>query len=114
MREHVISELRDGSPAQLAGVRKGDRVRSVNYINVENENTIQVAERVRQIHDTALANVMNESNLPYTTTVLQLLVLDEKTEAFFRKRNLTLTEETPNLKVIGTPMRKPVLENNAV
>ena len=57
MREHIVSELRNGSPAQTAGVRKGDRVVSVNNVYVENENTIQVAERVRQIHDTALAFV---------------------------------------------------------
>lgn len=113
MREHVVSELRNGSPAQAAGVRKGDRVISVNNVYVENENTIQVAERVRQIHDAALASVLNESNLPYTTTVLQLLVVDGKTDTFYRKRNMVISSELPNVKVVGSqPLRKVPCENN--
>ncbi|CAG2121941.1 unnamed protein product, partial [Medioppia subpectinata] len=69
---HYIGRVNADSPAQLAGLREGDRIIEVNSVNISNETHRQVVERIKSIP--------NE---------IKLLVIDETT----RLSSETLTSE---------------------
>src|SRR6218665_323248 len=56
-----IGKVDDDSPAMLAGLREGDRIVEVNFVNISNENHRQVVERIKSIpNETRLLVVDNE------------------------------------------------------
>ncbi|XP_068177549.1 Na(+)/H(+) exchange regulatory cofactor NHE-RF2 isoform X2 [Antennarius striatus] len=71
----VIRRVEPGSPADLAGLRPGDRLVEVNGENVENETHQQVVNRICEF--------------PHRT---RLLVTDRDTDSFLRGRGLACTE----------------------
>ncbi|CAG2119860.1 unnamed protein product [Medioppia subpectinata] len=74
---HYIGKVNADSPAQLAGLREGDRIIEVNCVNISNESHRQVVERIKLIP--------NET---------KLLVIDEKT----RLSSETLVSEESDRK----------------
>jgi len=87
------------SPAESAGLREGDRIVEVNGTNVSMENHQQVVERVKTVAD--------------ETT---FLVVDDRTEEYYRERKIVVSSRLANVEVLETPPRGPrdcdVINNN--
>lgn len=79
---HFIAMLSGDGAARKAGLRLADRIIEVDFVNVTNENYVQVAERIE---------------LAKKTRVMQLLVADEFTDEYFASRSMTITSRVPNI-----------------
>jgi C-terminal processing protease CtpA/Prc len=75
-----IGKVDDGSPAEAAGLREGDRIIEVNGTNIGNENHAQVVERIKAVPDEVL-----------------FLVVDPDTDAYYHKRNIIITGDMENI-----------------
>ncbi|XP_075994869.1 Na(+)/H(+) exchange regulatory cofactor NHE-RF2 isoform X2 [Genypterus blacodes] len=71
-----IRKVEQGSPAEAAGMRAGDRVVEVNGDNVEKETHHQVVQRIKAVDQET-----------------RLLVVDRETDEMLRNLRLTATEE---------------------
>ena len=61
-----VDRVEEGSPAQKAGVKEGDRVVEVNGVNINHENHKQVVARIKLVeHET------------------RLLIVDKKCDQYF-------------------------------
>nr|XP_039271903.1 uncharacterized protein LOC120346265 [Styela clava] len=69
-----IEEVASGSPASDAGLCIGDRIVEVGGVNIEREKSSDVVKRIRMSGDQ-----------------ISLLVVDPKTDGFYRKKGVTLT-----------------------
>ncbi|CAG2115386.1 unnamed protein product [Medioppia subpectinata] len=58
---HYISKVDADSPAQLAGLREGDRIIEVNCVNISNENLRQMGERIKSIPNETKLLVIDET-----------------------------------------------------
>lgn len=83
---HFIGKVDAGSPAELAGLRYGDRVVEVNATNVNNENHQQVIERIKAV--------------PKET---KLLVVDQIADEFFTVNKIVISGTMPNIIYGITP-----------
>jgi len=81
-----IGNVDEGSPAQAAGLRDGDRIVEVNGTNVALENHQQVVERIKAVPDE-----------------VRLLVVDVDAEQFYREHNVVVTATMPNVVTMETP-----------
>uniref|UniRef100_A0A3P8VRX7 NHERF family PDZ scaffold protein 2 n=1 Tax=Cynoglossus semilaevis TaxID=244447 RepID=A0A3P8VRX7_CYNSE len=94
-----IRKVEPGSPADLAGLKPGDRVVEVNGENVENESHCQVVERI--------------SEVPHRT---RLLVVDRDTEKYLKSCGLACTEDlavemgtlSPRISLPYSPTPSPI------
>ena len=68
-----IGTVDDGSPAQIAGLREGDRIVEVNDVNISHENHKQVVARVKAVPDET-----------------KLLVVDKETEEYYRNKEIII------------------------
>ncbi|KAL7852332.1 hypothetical protein SRHO_G00181170 [Serrasalmus rhombeus] len=71
-----IRKIEPGSPADLAGLRSGDRVVEVNGLNVEKDSHHQVVEKIMAVEHRT-----------------RLLVVDRETDEFLHFHRLPCTEE---------------------
>ncbi|KAK1877886.1 Na(+)/H(+) exchange regulatory cofactor NHE-RF2, partial [Dissostichus eleginoides] len=90
-----IRKVEAGSPAEATGLRAGDRVVSVNGVNVEKETHHQVVQRIKAVESET-----------------RLLVVDQETHESLRSLRLTPTEEmaipvTPSSQVQKPTRRSP-------
>lgn len=85
-----IGKIDDESPAQMAGLREGDRIVEVNGVNISNENHRQVVERIK-------------SN-PQET---RLLVVDPETDTWYKERDIVVKSTLMNVVYIKTPVPRP-------
>ena len=85
-----IGKVDDDSPAMLAGLREGDKIVEVNFVNISNENHRQVVERIKSIP--------NET---------RLLVVDESADRWYRDRKLVVKSSQPNVIFYRTPVPRP-------
>ncbi|OXA36845.1 Na(+)/H(+) exchange regulatory cofactor NHE-RF2 [Folsomia candida] len=85
-----IGKVDKDSPADLAGLKANDRIIEVNDTNISNENHKQVVQRIKA--------VPNET---------KLLVMDEKTDQFYKSRNIVVTGSMPNVLYKQTPVPRP-------
>jgi len=79
----TISAVDKGSPAEVGGLREGDRVIEVNGTNVENMKHGEVVGLIKQ-------NV-NET---------RLLVIDSITDKYLKEKGRPITEDMANLKTV--------------
>ncbi|XP_022650405.1 Na(+)/H(+) exchange regulatory cofactor NHE-RF2-like [Varroa jacobsoni] len=79
----TLGEIDKGSPAEAAGLMKGDRIVEVNGQNVFNENHRQVVERIKAVaHET------------------RLLVVDPLSDQWYRERNIVIHGSLPSVRVL--------------
>lgn len=90
-----LGKIDEGSPAQLAGLREGDRIVEVNGINISNENHKQVVERIKA--------VPNET---------KLLVVDPLADAWYKEHKIIVKSSLPTVKQCQNPVPRPGKRNS--
>ncbi|XP_075529154.1 uncharacterized protein LOC142560739 isoform X1 [Dermacentor variabilis] len=90
-----LGKIDEGSPAQLAGLREGDRIVEVNGINISNENHKQVVERIKA--------VPNET---------KLLVVDPLADAWYKEHKIIVKNSLPTVKQCRNPVPRPGKRNS--
>lgn len=85
-----IGKVDDNSPAVLAGLREGDKIIEVNFVNISNENHRQVVERIKSI-----------------TNETRLLVVDEAADKWYRERKIVIKSTQPNVICYRTTVPRP-------
>ena len=85
-----IGKVDDDSPAVLAGLREGDKIIEVNFVNISNENHRQVVERIKSI-----------------TNETRLLVLDEAADKWYRERKIVVKSSQSNVIFFRTTVPRP-------
>lgn len=81
-----IGKVDDGSPAEAAGLKQGDRIVEVNGVNISNENHKQVVQRIKAI--------------PNQT---KLLVVDSEADKYFKENNIIIKSSLPDILHLQTP-----------
>ncbi|GAB6022055.1 hypothetical protein CHUAL_006201 [Chamberlinius hualienensis] len=76
----LIGKVDEGSPAESAGLREGDRIVEVNGVNVSNENHKQVVERIKAV--------------PSET---KLLVVDLEAEKYYKHKKIVIKSSMANV-----------------
>ncbi|PNF29908.1 hypothetical protein B7P43_G07292 [Cryptotermes secundus] len=82
-----IGKVDDGSPAEAAGLKQGDRIIEVNGVNISNENHKQVVQRIKAI--------------PNQT---KLLVVDNEADKYFKANNIIIKSSLPDVLYLQTPV----------
>ncbi|KAM7287271.1 Na(+)/H(+) exchange regulatory cofactor-like protein nrfl-1 [Ixodes scapularis] len=85
-----LGKIDPGSPAQLAGLKEGDRIVEVNGINISNENHKQVVERIKA--------VSNET---------KLLVVDPLADTWYKEHKIIIKNNLSSVKQSKTPVPRP-------
>lgn len=85
-----VGKIDDDSPAQMAGLREGDRIVEVNGVNISNENHRQVVSRIK--------SDPNET---------KLLVVDQATDLWYREQDLIVKSSQMNVVYMRTPVPRP-------
>lgn len=81
-----IGKVDEGSPAEAAGLKQGDRIIEVNGVNISNENHKQVVQRIKAI--------------PNQT---KLLVVDSEADKYFKANNTIIKSSLPDVMHLQTP-----------
>nr|ACO15399.1 Na+/H+ exchange regulatory cofactor NHE-RF2 [Caligus clemensi] len=87
-----VGKVDDGSPAEAAGLREGDRIIEVNGFNISSENHKHVVSRIKSIP--------NETDL---------LVVDKETDRIYRESGLVISSE--DAIVISSAREEVATEN---
>jgi hypothetical protein len=82
-----IGKVDEGSPAEAAGLKQGDRIVEVNGVNIANENHKQVVQRIKAIS--------NET---------KLLVVDAEADKYFKAHNVVIKATLPDVLHLKTPV----------
>lgn len=82
-----IGKVDEGSPAEAAGLKQGDRIVEVNGVNIANENHKQVVQRIKAIS--------NET---------KLLVVDAEADKYFKAHNVVIKGTLPDVLHLKTPV----------
>lgn len=86
-----IGKIDDESPAQMAGLREGDKIIEVNGVNISNENHRQVVERIKAD--------------PQET---KLLVVDQETDLWYKEQDIVIKSSQINVVYVKTPYPRPL------
>ncbi|XP_046575948.1 Na(+)/H(+) exchange regulatory cofactor NHE-RF1-like isoform X2 [Haliotis rubra] len=81
-----IGKVDDGSPAQAAGLKDGDRIVEVNGVNIGNENHQQVVSRVKAGGEET-----------------RMLVVDNETDQHYKDERKVVRGDLPEVVVIHCP-----------
>ena len=79
-----IGDVEKRSPAEMAGLKLGDRVLEVNDVNIS-----------RDTHKEAVARIMSVSD----DAKLKLVVLDHESGRFYRNKNIVMNRYSINLNM---------------
>ena len=82
---HYLTQIAPGEPADLAGVKDNDRIVEVNGVNVENASHSDVVDLINESGDKVI-----------------FLVVDEKTDKFYKSRSIRITSDYSNTVYIST------------
>ena len=88
-----IGKVDDGSPAEAAGLKEGDRIVEVNDVNIGNENHQQVVTRIKAGGNS-----------------VWLLVVDKAGDDFYKNNKIVITSTLDEVKVIECPASRPSAE----
>ena len=102
MGQH-IGKVDSESPADLAGLKEGDRIIEVNNVNISNENHQQVVKRIR--------NGLEVDGVEYLDQVI-LLVVDSKADEYYKKLNIVPKNDMENIIKLVTPDKQPSNSND--
>lgn len=94
-----IGKVDQGSPAESAGLREGDRIIEVNNVNISNENHQQVVKRIR--------NGLERDGAIHDDEVL-LLVIDRDGEDYYRNMNVVIKSDFDNVIQLRTADPPPI------
>lgn len=106
-----IGKVDEGSPAEAAGLRQGDRILEVNGVDISNENHKQVVERIKQNADeTKLLVLSPESNSETTKAPIEQSQKTTETEEVVKNGNsVEVASPTP---IINNNSPTPTEVNN--
>lgn len=82
-----IGKVDEGSPAEAAGLKQGDKIIEVNGVDISSENHKQVVQRIKAV--------------PKET---KLLVVDAETDKYYKANNITIDSSLPEVKYLKTPL----------
>ncbi|KAG0422477.1 hypothetical protein HPB47_001704, partial [Ixodes persulcatus] len=85
-----VGKIDEGSPAEYAGLREGDRIVEVNGVNITSETHRQIVERIKK--------VPNETNL---------LVVSLEAEKWYRDHKIAVTGSQANVVQLRNPALNP-------
>lgn len=68
-----IGKVDDGSPAEAAGLREGDRIVEINGTNIGNENHQQVVGRIKSLGDEVNLLVVDPDTDKYYKDIKQIV-----------------------------------------
>ena len=85
-----IGKVDEGSPAEAAGLKEGDRIIEVNGVNIANENHKQVVQRIKATPDET-----------------KLLVVDNEADNYLKSKNIVIKSTLPNVVYQKTPVPRP-------
>lgn len=89
-----IGKVDEGSPAEAAGLKEGDRIIEVNGVNIANENHKQVVQRIKTVAEET-----------------KLLVVDVEADTYFKSKNIVINSDLSNVLYLRTP--NPKLSNGS-
>jgi membrane-associated protease RseP (regulator of RpoE activity) len=82
-----IGKVDEGSPAEAAGLKQGDRIVEFNGVNIANENHKQVVQRIKAVPDET-----------------KLLVVDAEADKHYKAHNIIIKSSLPDVLILKTPM----------
>lgn len=82
----MIGKVDEGSPAEAAGLREGDRIVEVNGVNIANENHKQVVQRIKAVDDET-----------------KLLVVDAEADKYLKAHDIVIKSSLPSVVHLKTP-----------
>jgi hypothetical protein len=88
-----IGKVDPNSPAESAGLKEGDRIIEVNYVNISNENHQQVVKRIR-------TGLEVDGDLHEDEVVL--LVVDSEADEYYKKLNIVVKHDFANVIKLAT------------
>lgn len=89
-----IGKVDDGSPAQAAGMKEGDRIVEVNGTNIGNENHSQVVTRIKAAGEE-----------------VTMLLVDPDTDKYYKERKIVVSNDMPEVVRLKTPPRPGAGDN---
>lgn len=89
-RGQYVGKIDEGSPAEYAGLREGDRIVEVNGVNVQQEAHRDIVERIRAVPDET-----------------RLLVLTADGEQWYRDRDIQVHGDQANVLRLRNPELNP-------
>lgn len=87
---HFIGKIDEASPAELAGLKEGDRIIEVNDVNIGNENHKQVVSRIKASGDS-----------------VWLLVIDKEGDEVSKNNRIVLSTGVEEMQVVECPDSRP-------
>ncbi|KAK3101213.1 hypothetical protein FSP39_001810 [Pinctada imbricata] len=91
-----IGNIDSDSPAEEAGLRKGDRIIEINGVNIENESHQQVIQRVKAV--------------PNETT---MLLLDDAADKYYKDKGITVNSSMPNVMKLENKPREATVNGTS-
>ncbi|XP_014664747.1 PREDICTED: uncharacterized protein LOC106807044 isoform X2 [Priapulus caudatus] len=85
-----LGDIDKDGPADLAGLRKGDRIVEVNGSNIENDSHPQVVNKIKAMPDNT-----------------KMLVVDSETDEYYKSRNIAVSGSMDNIDYKKTPASRP-------
>lgn len=82
-----IGKVDEGSPADLAGLKEGDRIVEVNGTNIGNENHQQVVQRIKAVDGET-----------------KFLVVDAEADAYYKERKIVIRGDLDSVEMLQTPL----------
>lgn len=90
-----IGKVDEGSPAEAAGLKEGDRIVEINGTNIGNENHQQVVGRIKSLGDE-----------------VKLLVVDPETDKYYKDIKQIVRSDLPEVVELSA-VRDQVAEDSA-
>lgn len=90
-----IGKVDEGSPAEAAGLKEGDRIVEINGTNIGNENHQQVVGRIKSLGDE-----------------VKLLVVDPETDKYYKDIKQIVRSDLPEVVELSA-VRDKVAEDSA-